>query len=349
MLVALVVALATDVAVGAPELDTFRNITNWLMTLDVGSNELKHVAPQTNDSIFVNGNMARVLLASHALTGNATHLEEGIRWCDTFTGLMVPIHTAGDEPAGYWGTGYGCICLYLRASRIVRTGSPQPPRACQALQVVCYVSPMSRVGMVSMAATRAPGSCIETNTYCRYGSEPNHGEIYFGDTGTAVQTLALCHNLTHSATKKAAYLDAMTKYTRFVYHGCSKAPAGQQAPAKGWVTASGPDAGQLQLPLPSSGASISLHRSYTCTHSGQYLTSGAYALHQFALYHVSLSTEPYIIATGTTGTAFLAALHSLSPNATYHATAKAALEWTLSKRLPDGHWQYILDGESVDQ
>lgn len=34
---------------------------------------------------------------------------------------------------------------------------------------------------------------------------------HFPSAGTAVQTLALCHNLTRTPSKKAAYVEAMTK------------------------------------------------------------------------------------------------------------------------------------------
>lgn len=104
-----------------------------------------------NDSIFINGNMARVLLASHELTGNTTHLEEvrrrlgfgcrrpplhppkrmappastaqGLRWCDTFVGLMNPATTAGGEAAGFWGT--GCCCAPVFTPSFRRLGAPR--------------------------------------------------------------------------------------------------------------------------------------------------------------------------------------------------------------------------------
>ena len=58
------------------------------------------------ESIFVNGNLARVLLASYKLTGNTTHLREGLRWCDTFVGIQLPLETSTGKAGGYWDTGY---------------------------------------------------------------------------------------------------------------------------------------------------------------------------------------------------------------------------------------------------
>ena len=62
------------------------------MTLDVGSNEINSAIAKDslNTSIFINGNLARVLLASHRITGDATHLDEGLKWCDTLVSRGCP-------------------------------------------------------------------------------------------------------------------------------------------------------------------------------------------------------------------------------------------------------------------
>ena len=59
-----------------------------------------------NASIFINGNLARVLMGSYRLTGNASHLAEALRWCDTFTAHQVPVTTSTGEAGGFWGAGY---------------------------------------------------------------------------------------------------------------------------------------------------------------------------------------------------------------------------------------------------
>ena len=48
------------------------SIAAWIMTLDVGSNEINSAIAKDslNTSIFINGNLARVLLASHRITGD---------------------------------------------------------------------------------------------------------------------------------------------------------------------------------------------------------------------------------------------------------------------------------------
>ena len=135
-----------------------KTIADWAMSLDVGSNVLNHSHAFTvNSSIFVNSNLARVLLAAHKLQPHTPYLSEGLRWCDTFVGLQLPAVTSDGQSAGYWNTGYN--------------------------------------------------------------------EVYIADTGTAIVTLAQCHELQPSAQRRAAYLEAMRKFSRFVRYGCFLAPA----------------------------------------------------------------------------------------------------------------------------
>ena len=58
-------------------------------------------------SIFINSNLARVLLASYKLTGERAHLNEGLSWCDAFVDAQVPSLTHdGTQMGGWWNTGY---------------------------------------------------------------------------------------------------------------------------------------------------------------------------------------------------------------------------------------------------
>lgn len=77
------------------------DINAWILTLDVGSGTLKNTK-DTNTSIFINGNFARVLMASHAITGRKEYLDEAIRWCDGFCRQQERTTTAKGEPAGFW-------------------------------------------------------------------------------------------------------------------------------------------------------------------------------------------------------------------------------------------------------
>jgi hypothetical protein len=79
----------------------FADLCAWIMGLDVGSNQLKGTE-DTATSIFINGNFARVLLASYRITGNRAHLDEALRWCDTFCSIQQRISTSKGEEAGFW-------------------------------------------------------------------------------------------------------------------------------------------------------------------------------------------------------------------------------------------------------
>ena len=68
--------------------------------------------------IFINGNLARVLLAAHTITGNQSYLDEGLRWCDSFVRLKHTIITSAPSVLGtghnhttaaWWDSGYGAI------------------------------------------------------------------------------------------------------------------------------------------------------------------------------------------------------------------------------------------------
>lgn len=79
------------------------NITAWIMTLGIGTNNISapDISPY-HSSIFINSNLARVLLASYKLTGNKTHLSEGLRWCDSFVAAQVTATTHDGKDVGGW-------------------------------------------------------------------------------------------------------------------------------------------------------------------------------------------------------------------------------------------------------
>jgi hypothetical protein len=79
----------------------FDGICDWIMSLDVGSNLLKGTK-DTATSIFINGNFARVLLASYRITGNRAHLDEALRWCDTFCTIQQRTKSSRGDDVGFW-------------------------------------------------------------------------------------------------------------------------------------------------------------------------------------------------------------------------------------------------------
>jgi hypothetical protein len=105
-------------------------LSEWIMTTDVGSNVLKNVSKTDNTSIFINGDLARVLLASSKVarqqqqpSSSSTaqeafaarradaYLSEGLRWCDSLVKLQLPIKSGTGAAAGFWNTGYNQIFI----------------------------------------------------------------------------------------------------------------------------------------------------------------------------------------------------------------------------------------------
>ena len=89
------------------------DITDWIMTLDLGSGEVKNAGAKPSPLKWVQGNFARVLLAGHKIYGNEKYLAEAIRWCDTMITLQQPVTTSDGRQAGYWADHGATGKLYL--------------------------------------------------------------------------------------------------------------------------------------------------------------------------------------------------------------------------------------------
>lgn len=100
------------------------SLANYTTTLQLPTNSLRNASTGeplsgSTDAIFVNGNLARVLLATYRLKASQApasrnnpeylveYLRQGLGWCDTFVQLQAPIVSSRGNAAGYWGTGYG--------------------------------------------------------------------------------------------------------------------------------------------------------------------------------------------------------------------------------------------------
>ncbi len=96
--------LATDIVDAgdaARLLAWLRDAGEWVVRLDPGSGVLKNTE-DTPDSIFINGNFARLLMALHRLTGERSWLVEAIRWCDAFYAQQRLAPTSDFEEGGFW-------------------------------------------------------------------------------------------------------------------------------------------------------------------------------------------------------------------------------------------------------
>ena len=227
-------------------------LTAWILTLDVGSNRIIGAADIDQRSIFINGNLARVLLASYKLTGNAAHLNEGLRWCDSFVDMQ---HTAvthdWSEQCGWWDTGYD--------------------------------------------------------------------ELYIADTGTAVTTLAVCHDLK----PKATYFSALKLFEAFVRKGIHETPTCYPL-------------------LPNKTSCSYCEVGCDKTASGYIAADGGLG---DGYYKGRVNTHPYTIATALSGGVFYAEMHALANGTVprYLGTAQNAVDWLLHKIRSNGTIPYIID------
>lgn len=90
-----------DQALRKQLVDYLVDLDTWIMTLDVGSGTLKNTK-DTRTSVFINGNLARVLMASHKITGNRAYLDEALRWCDNLCDKQQITETSTGKQAGFW-------------------------------------------------------------------------------------------------------------------------------------------------------------------------------------------------------------------------------------------------------
>eukprot|EP00945_MAST-04E_sp_MAST-4E-sp1_P008588 g8588.t1 len=82
------------------------DISKWIMTVDLPSNNITGNKDTLHTSIFINSNLARILLANYKISGNREYLSVGLAWCDTFVTLQHEIETSSKQMGGYWDTGY---------------------------------------------------------------------------------------------------------------------------------------------------------------------------------------------------------------------------------------------------
>jgi hypothetical protein len=156
-------------------------------------------------SIFMTGNLARVLLAASQLFPEDAdrYREAGLHWCDNFVSRQHNIVTSTGSNGGFWGIGYGC-----------------PGGGWYKNQDGLTVCSNGAQGLFD-----------------------RDGWILLADTGTAVTALALGARLADpTSPRPAMYKLALRKYAEFVRYGCKTPPAGcQKCPpaGKGWILADG--------------------------------------------------------------------------------------------------------------
>ena len=100
-------------------------LSDWIVGLDIASGTLAEsggrlCSPcstiEDRSHIFVNGNLARVLLATWRLqegtagrAGNQTLLDAGLSWLDSLCDQQAAIQTSKGNAGGFWGAGYPVV------------------------------------------------------------------------------------------------------------------------------------------------------------------------------------------------------------------------------------------------
>ena len=88
------------------------DISEWILTLGLPTNNITGNKDTLHTSIFINSNLARILLANYKLSGKKEYLNVGLQWCDAFVSLQKDIPTShGKEIGGYWDTGYATLYI----------------------------------------------------------------------------------------------------------------------------------------------------------------------------------------------------------------------------------------------
>lgn len=89
-----------------------REIGDWAIQVGLRTGELK-IQEKRRTSIFINSNLARVLLAGYQLHGGEAYLEEALAWFDRLVALQqVTVSSRGDS-VGWWGDFSPAANIYL--------------------------------------------------------------------------------------------------------------------------------------------------------------------------------------------------------------------------------------------
>jgi len=80
------------------------DICQWILARQQAS-QSGQIQPVSSDPSFLQGNLARVLLAGSELTKNGSnYLTEALRWCDNLVSQQQQVLTGQGNEGGYWGT-----------------------------------------------------------------------------------------------------------------------------------------------------------------------------------------------------------------------------------------------------
>ena len=89
-----------------------RDVCDWAIAIELRSGELK-IREQRRTSIFINSNLARVLMAGYQITGDQRYLDEALAWFDRFVALQQVTLSASGDTVGWWGDFSPTANIYL--------------------------------------------------------------------------------------------------------------------------------------------------------------------------------------------------------------------------------------------
>ena len=91
------------------------HVSEWCVEHRLGSgifHDTPDGADEVEDSIFINGNLARVLVCTHEITGEESFIWGSVSWCDYFVDTANPIKTSkGNDAVWWWDVGHNNLYL----------------------------------------------------------------------------------------------------------------------------------------------------------------------------------------------------------------------------------------------
>ena len=120
--ISLILSATYTVATSAPPSPRtlLASAVDWIIRLPgLPSNNVSENGHSLATSIFINGNLARALLASSRVTGDAGTATPGLAWCDALTAAQQPVATSTGHNGGWWDTGYNELFLADTGTAVV--------------------------------------------------------------------------------------------------------------------------------------------------------------------------------------------------------------------------------------
>lgn len=107
-----VTAVVPDAQTRVQLTELLRDICDWTLSVELQSGEIK-VRERRRTSIFINSNLARVLIAGYELCGDQRYLEEALAWFDRLAVQQQVTTSASGDTVGWWGDFSPATNIYL--------------------------------------------------------------------------------------------------------------------------------------------------------------------------------------------------------------------------------------------